>query len=246
MIGEKDRLIEVDRESIVTNRTTLICEFSGYLCTNCPRAAEEAHKLQSVWGDRLVVVEMHPPSNSFTRWTKPEYNYTCEAADIYYQAQAGWQSIGFPTGIVNLQGGFTDYSLWGGAYIHSAVQQSTVSMKATTAYDEATRTLTATVTLDNLSEKEQELRLIAWLTEDSIVGAQKMPNGSSRTDYVHNHLLRDTLSAAWGEPIRLKTSHTHALEPYILDARFRAEHCHLVVLAVREDEVVQCLEVKVK
>lgn len=244
-IPVEEQLTEVDKESIRSNRTTLICEFSGYLCTNCPNAAEEAHNLLGVWGKNLVVVEIHPPSNAFTRYTKEEFNYTCEAADIYYKAQKGWQSIGFPQGVVNLKGGFVEYSRWGGAYVSSAVQQSTIAMSATTEYDAATRTLSASVTLDNLDQKEQDIRLIAWLTEDGIVGAQKMPDGSSRTDYVHNHLLRDTLTQAWGEPIKLQASRTHALVPYVISDRCVAEHCNLVLLAVRDEEVVQALQVPV-
>lgn len=245
VIPADEQLMEVDKSSIRSNRTTLICEFSGYLCTNCPNAAEEAHKLLGVWDKNLVVVEMHPPSNSFTRYTKEEFNYTCEAADIYYKAFGGLPTTGLPTGVINLSGSFLEYPLWGGAYIGSAVQQSTIAMSAKTAYDAATRTLSATVTLDNLDPKEQNIRLIAWLTEDGIVGAQKMPDGSSRMDYVHNHLLRDTLTAVWGEPIQLQTSRTHTLAPYIISDRCVAENCHLVVLAMREENVVQAVQVAV-
>lgn len=244
-IPADEQLTEVDKESIRSNRTTLICEFSGYLCTNCPNAAEEAHNLLGVWGKNLVVVEMHPASNSFTRYTNEKYNYTCDAADIYYKAFGGLPTTGLPTGVINLNGSFTEYPLWGGAYIGSAVQQSTIAMSATTEYDAATRTLSASVTLDNLDQKEQDLRLVAWLTEDRIVGAQKMPDGSSRTDYEHNHLLRDTLTQAWGEPIKLQASRTHALVPYIISDRCVAENCNLVVLAMRDEEVVQAVQVPV-
>lgn len=244
-IPEADRLVEVDPATLTTNRTTLICEYSGYLCVNCPNAAEEAHNLLHQFSPNLVVVEMHPASNSFTRYTKEEYNYTCPAADIYYKAAGGTAATGFPTGVVNLKGGFVDYTAWGGLYVASAAKQSTVALRATTAYDPATREVNTSVEMTNLQDTKQKLQLVVWLTEDSIIGAQKMPDGSSRTDYVHNHLLRDTLTQAWGEPLTLIGTLRHDIAPYTLPQKCVAEHCHLVVLALRDEEVVQALEVPV-
>lgn len=237
--------MEVDPATITTNRTTLICEYSGYLCVNCPNAAEQAHALLEQFGENLVVVELHPASNSFTRYTKEEYNYTCPAADIYYKAAGGLPTTGFPTGIVNLTGDFTDYTAWGGAYVASAAKQSTVAMNATAIYNKDTRAITTEVELKNLQDTKQSLQLIAWLTEDSIVGAQKMPGGENRTDYVHNHLLRDTLTAAWGEPVQLVTDYRMQLETYVLPEKCVAEHCHIVLLALRDDEVVQATQIEV-
>lgn len=245
VIPEDKRLEEVNPDSLTTNRTTLICEYSGYLCVNCPNAAEEAHKLLHQFGEHLVVVELHPASNAFTKYTKEQYNYTCPAADIYYKAAGGNSGTGFPTGIINLTGNFTDYTQWGGAYVASAAKQSTVTLAATPVYNKDTRELTATITLTNLQDTKQKLSLIAWLTEDSIVGAQKMPDGTSRTDYVHNHLLRDTLTQAWGESMTIIGTSNYTLAPYTLPDKYVAEHCNLVLLALKDDEVIQALQVPI-
>ena len=49
VIPKEDRLIPVEMEE--TNRTTLIVEFSGLQCNNCPNAATMAHDLQEYYGD---------------------------------------------------------------------------------------------------------------------------------------------------------------------------------------------------
>lgn len=244
-IPEEEQLVSVDKESIRSNRTTLICEYSGYKCVNCPNAAEEAHALLNLWGENLVVVEIHPPSNSFCQTKNPDNDYTCAAADIYYKVQDDWSSIGFPTGVVNMNSGFVNYSDWGGLYIRSAVEQTNVTIDAKVRYDEATRSMTAEVGVDNLDQKSQELKLIAWLTEDSIVGLQRMPDGSQNQQYLHNHVLRDTLTQAFGEPFTLAARYTTTLD-YTLPERFVAAHCNLVVLVAREGEVIQAKQQRIK
>ena len=68
VIPEGDRLIPLETEA--TNRKTLLVEFSGVNCNNCPTAAEEGHKLQHLYGEKLVIVEMHPASNALTNGGK--------------------------------------------------------------------------------------------------------------------------------------------------------------------------------
>lgn len=242
-VPENERLISVDPGEIRSNRTTLICEFSGVKCVNCPDAAEEAHRMLEMWPENLVVVEVHPPSNPFCQNAK--YDYTCPAADIYYKRFGGSAETGFPTGIINLTGVFTAYSLWSSVYASSAVKQSTLHLSAEVSYTEESRSLSADVTLSNLDTKPQELHLIGWLTEDSIVGAQRMPDGTTKSDYVHNHILRDTLTQAWGEPVALVASHDLHLD-YVVPEKCNPEHCNLVLLALRDEEVVQAMQMKIK
>ena len=68
VIPEGERLIPVETEE--TNRKILLVEFSGVNCNNCPTAAEEGHKLQHLYGEKLVIVEMHPASNALTNGGK--------------------------------------------------------------------------------------------------------------------------------------------------------------------------------
>lgn len=242
-VPENERLISVDPGEIRSNRTTLICEFSGVKCVNCPDAAEEAHRMLGLWPENLVVVEVHPPSNPFCQNAK--YDYTCPAADIYYKRFGGSAETGFPTGIINLTGEFTAYSNWSGAFIQAAVEQSTLHLAAEVRYTDESRSLSADVTIANLDTKSQNLHLIGWLTEDSIVGAQRMPDGTTKSNYVHNHILRDTLTQAWGEPVALVASHELHLD-YVVPEKYVAEHCNLVLLALRDEEVVQAMQMKIK
>lgn len=235
------RYVEVPPEQLKTNRVTLLCEFSGLSCVNCPEAVEVAHRMLEMWPDRLVVVEMHPPSNPLTNSKNPAYDYTCPAADVYYKHFGGTPTSSLPTGIINLQGEFTPHQLWSSAFIRSDAAQTNVSLAATVDYNPSTREMHAEVTLTNMDLRPQDLQLVAWLTEDSIVGAQRFPSGT-RTDYVHNHLLREVLTPEWGVALNVSTVATNRLD-YTLPERYQSAHCHLVLLALRDEEVVQAVQV---
>ena len=69
VIPEDDRITEVftPTDPTAIKRTSLLIEYSGWQCVNCPTAAEEAHHLKEQYGENLVVVVMHPESNPNTR-----------------------------------------------------------------------------------------------------------------------------------------------------------------------------------
>ena len=56
--GERDNVIFTPTDSTALQRTSLLIEYSGWQCVNCPTAAEEAHHLKEQYGENLVVVVM--------------------------------------------------------------------------------------------------------------------------------------------------------------------------------------------
>lgn len=149
----------------------LIIEFTGVRCVNCPKAAEEAHRLLEKYPENVIVVEMHPKSNPFTE-AIPQYDYTCPEADTYYRQFGGTSSTPFPKGVI-------DFQSFGNSYFQDFENWETMLMKAP---------------IDSLSEVA---KTVYWLVEDSIVGAQADGN-ITRTDYVHNHVLRAELPGIEG------------------------------------------------
>ena len=73
--GEREEVIFTPTDPSAVKRTSLLIEYSGWQCVNCPTAAEEAHHLKEQYGENLVVVVMHPESNPNTRHNnKPALN----------------------------------------------------------------------------------------------------------------------------------------------------------------------------
>lgn len=112
-------------------------------------------------------------------------------------------------------------------------------------YDTATRILQLTIEGQFLSGLElSDPRLTVWLTEDSIVLAQSAytdeHNYYTITDYVHNHVLRTSLSYVWGDYDMFNgTSAGNSFSKsytYALPSDYDAGHCHVVAFVSNYDE----------
>lgn len=245
VIPENEKKIPIEMEE--TNRTTLIVEFSGLACNNCPNAAQTAHDLLEYYGDKVVVVEMHPASNSLTQAAKPEWDYTCPTADEYYTT---WSIPSLPGGVINMssiEGSYNvAYQEWGTACMNSSKMLSPVTITQHVQTD-STNTLQIEATITNLSYDVLDLKYIAWLTEDSIIGPQRMPNNKINTEYVHNHILRDALTDTWGMSIKVEAGDSTIISlTYTLPQKTVPKNCNIVGVVTKDGEAIQVNEYKLK
>lgn len=217
VIGENERLIEVPVVADSERRIVLV-EFTGFRCVNCPKAAEEAETLKELYGDMLITVSMHPASNPFTQGA---YDYTCEAADVYYQYMGGTATTPFPKGNVN----FRDD---GKGYLHDYPEWPTLVAEETAREIESAA-----------------VRRLTWIVEDSVPGVQAMPDGSVDMHYYHRHVLRGTVGDVWGEPSSTLPDTVPA--GLVLPDGCNPTHCSIVYVLIDEDYcVVDAKELRIK
>lgn len=236
VIPENERLIPIEVTS--SNRTVLLMEFTGFLCVNCPNAAEEAHKLLELYPDNLVVVAMHPEGNDFTKTAVEKYNYTCPEAQVYYQFVGGTSTTPFPTGVLDMSSNgssyFRDYSQW--AFILSTLLErpAEVSIEAMVTQEK--------YQIKVSSSEQRDVHVLLWIVEDNILGAQRMPDGSNNMEYVHNHMLRgEVLSEdAWG------VSKTLGTTPTVLEASYAWPTAHQEINRANCSAVVVVLDANSK
>ena len=248
--GERDKVIFTPTDPSAVQRTSLLIEYSGWQCVNCPTAAEEAHRLKEQYGENLVVVVMHPESNPNTRHNnKPALNYTCPEADSIYLMMGGTNTTPFPTGNINMvkndaQSYFTDYQKWG-TYVSQAYSTPKPVLLSQEAYliDENLIFLAADIT--NLDDQAIDATLQIWLTEDSVIGSQKFPTGTDK-NYAHNHLLRASITPVWGEMLNIDAHMTQQMVyEYTLPDNVVKENCNIVAVVSINGEVVQARECKI-
>lgn len=236
---------------VIVKRSSLLIEYSGWMCVNCPTAAEVAHQLKEQYGEQLVVVVMHPESNPNTRHNnKPALNYTCPEADSIYIMMGGTSTTAFPTGNINLfkhdtKSYFTDYSMWG-KYISQAYSNPKpviINQEVKGTID--SKDINIVVDITNHDTKAIEATLQVWLTEDSVMGSQKKPEGTDK-NYAHNHLMRASISPLWGDimPIEAHTTEQQVYR-YTLPEKVVKENCNIVALVSVNGEVVQTTETKI-
>ena len=221
VIREEERLLPAT--SVQAESNALLIEFTGFLCVNCPLAAEEAHQLQKAFGDHLTIVAMHPADNHFTQTKNAEYDYTCPEANTYYRYFGGTSTTPFPTGTVDMQNGWLDYPSWATAVLASVTHKKSghVSLTSTpTADSDSLCDIQAAVSVEPDKHYPQgtsrPVQLLLWLVTDSLTGAQMMPDGSTNLAYTHRHLLRGSVfedpwgvtltCEAGGEPTSLETA----------------------------------------
>ena len=248
--GEREEVIFTPTDPSTLKRTSLLIEYSGWQCVNCPTAAEEAHRLKELYGENLVVVVMHPESNPNTRHNnKPALNYTCPEADSIYQMMGGTNTTPFPTGNVNIvkdatKGYFCDYDQWATLTSQAYANPKPVQLKTEVSPTD-TNVIVVAVDITNFDTQAIEATLQVWLTEDSVIGNQKKPEGTDK-NYAHNHLMRASISPLWGDIVPIEAHMTQqVVYEYTLPEKVEKENCNIVALVSVNGEVVQAKETRI-
>ena len=249
--GERDEVIFTPTDPSAVKRTSLLIEYSGWQCVNCPTAAEEAHHLKEQYGENLVVVVMHPESNPNTRYNnKPALNFTCPEADSIYIMMGGTNTTPFPTGNVNMvkdetKGYFNDYGKWGTQVSQAYATPKPMLLALEVQGYTNSRDIWMAIDITNLDTKATDATLQVWVTEDSVIGSQKKPSGTDK-NYAHNHLMRASITPIWGDKISMNAHMTQqVVYEYTLPEKVVKENCNIVALVSVNGEVVQATEKKI-
>jgi hypothetical protein len=249
--GEREEVIFTPTDPSAVKRTSLLIEYSGWQCVNCPTAAEEAHHLKEQYGENLVVVVMHPESNPNTRHNnKPALNYTCPEADSIYMMMGGTNTTPFPTGNVNLvkdvtKGYFNDFDKWATNISQAYSTPKPVLIGKEVKGTADSKDIWMAVDITNLDTKAIEATLQVWLTEDSVIGSQKKPSGTDK-NYAHNHLMRASITPIWGDVVPVEAHMTQqVVYEYTLPEKVVKENCNIVTIVSINGEVVQAKETRI-
>lgn len=196
-VAEQDRLVYVKPPEVA--RCTVIEDFTGQRCVNCPAATAEIEKLQEHYGaDTLIAVGIH--SGPFGKMPNGRLlSLATETGNQYYDY---WKIEAQPGAMINRGAPVYDPQKYG-AQVSAALSQSTpVTLNIERTYEEATRQLTVKVSGSTVEDVNCKLQL--WLTEDGIVDMQMLGDGSTNREYVHNHVFRTSMTNdAFGDTFNL-------------------------------------------
>jgi hypothetical protein len=142
------------------------------------------------------------------------------------------------------QGYFYDYDQWGTLVSQAYANPKPVQLKAKASTID-TNIIFVAADITNLDAKAIEATLQIWLTEDSVMGSQKKPEGTDK-NYAHNHLMRASISPLWGDIVPIEA---HMMQQvvyeYTLPEKVVKENCNIVAIVSVNGEVIQACETKI-
>lgn len=189
-IPEAERLIYEKPEP--AKRVVLLEDFTGQLCTNCPKATDVIEMLQETYGsEALVAVGIHGGPLGFAGNAKV-VGLATAMGDEYY---SHWNLEYQPIGLVNRRAP-ANYTEWAASVKEELSKPAPLRLEGSAFIENNTLNIRidAEGTDGNVRGKLQ-----VWLLEDGIKAVQKMPDGTNNQNYIHNHVLRAAVNGAWGE-----------------------------------------------
>ena len=183
-------------------RKILVEDYTGHLCNNCPEAAEILHEIKNDYCDHIIPLAIHVSSFANPINDSPfSNNYKTDAGnelDEFYQVS----NEGLPNGLVNRKKYNNSYIIGKGSW-ETAVNKlysipADVHIAINSSYNPVNKEITATISSKFLFNVNYAMNIGLYITEDSIVSPQLSKHGVIN-DYVHRHMLRKSITGAFGE-----------------------------------------------
>lgn len=187
------------------SKKTLLEDYTGAQCLNCPAAAVVAGNLATTYTPNLVVVAVHAGS-----FAKPYATYTADyrtdAGDIW-TGSTGFNIQANPNGMVNRtnyasNGLVNTQTKWTTTSSLAQNDPFVVKLDVTTNYDTVIGALNTDVTAIFKTAYPDPIKISIIVTEDGIIGKQK--DGSTEIEeYEFEHVMRGAINSEWGENLTL-------------------------------------------
>lgn len=224
----------VDTTQTAQQKNVLIEDITGVQCVNCPQAHDIMKQIALAHPGRVELVSIHAGQYAVP-YPYSQYNFAIpEGTTIAnFLGSAGF----WPIGAVDrkIYSGQSDVLLDRGLWTGLATQELSDTMKMTVGltktYNAATRQLNVTVALHYLVDVLQPQKITVYITESGIVDAQVQSTGAIDTFYVHNNVLRATLSNPLGDAVtQTTTAGTDYTQSYsmTLPTGWNAQNCRVV------------------
>lgn len=215
-------LLNVNAQQYVSTEATyknvLIEEFTGRNCPNCPAGHIISNGITHDNPGRAWSVGIH--SGYFAVTTYPNFNTDISAVltDPYDDVQGG---LGYPAAVINRS---TEQALGRGQWEAEAYMQlqqmADCNVAGHVVINPITRTASITTEVYYTSNSAENTNYLTILmVQDSIAGQQAYGDTNPAQDlgndlYCHMHVLRDVVTADWGDEIALTTEGTLITKTY--------------------------------
>lgn len=209
-------LVASDTINFDGKKVTLLEDYTGVKCNNCPEAGALALQLQEQYEGHLVVLGVHPK----TALQNPAGGFPDFRTDDGNEWNTFFNISGYPNGLVNRTGvlGPTE---WTSAVNSTVGGDAPVRLIVKTEFDDGSRELKITVHSKFLQNVESnDVRLTVCMMEDKIIGKQVTENGIDE-EYVHRHVFRGTADGiTWGRMMDSEAESIAAGRNFVTNMKF--------------------------
>ena len=247
-----------------TNRNILIEDLTGHKCIFCPQAAVEAENIEMANPGRVFVATIHSGPNGIGDFQSVEapdftHDFTCpEGLEIgtYLGSIPGSAFIGNPRGTISrIKDGSGQPTLNPGNWNSTttaalSANDLKVNIQANSNYFPSTQGYFLHTELEVLDATlTNELDIVVYVLEDSIIKPQKMGDNTINMNYIHRNVVIGTVDGrAFGK--QLDDAHKDANGKYYFDYSYKLpilynpNNMH-VIIYVRDavtEEIYQVIE----
>ena len=213
-------LLQVNAQQFVStdpqNRNAVIEEFTGRNCGYCPDGHVIANQIVHSNPGRVWAVNVH--AGGYAPTSYPNFN-----TGVSTTICNGFQVTGFPAGVVNRSTATAQgRGSWQSLTNQQLSQAAECNVAGQVVINPVTRLAKITVEVyytANSAEDKNYLTIV--MLQDSIWGSQS--GGSSNPEqyvngqYCHMHILRDAITADWGDEIAPTTAGTLISKEYVYE-----------------------------
>ena len=213
-------LLQVNAQQFVStdpqNRNAVIEEFTGRNCGYCPDGHVIANQIVHSNPGRVWAVNVH--AGGYAPTSYPNFN-----TGVSTTICNGFQVTGFPAGVVNRSTATAQgRGSWQSLTNQQLSQAAECNVAGQVVINPVTRLAKITVEVyytANSAEDKNYLTIV--MLQDSIWGSQS--GGSSNPEqyvngqYCHMHILRDAITADWGDEIAPTTAGTLITKEYVYE-----------------------------
>lgn len=229
-VDEKDRLIPIEIPQ--SERKVLLEEFTGQLCTNCPKAHAVIENLEEQYGEDLIVVSIHGGKGSFG--IPAPAGLLQEQGDQYSKY---WGVSAFPMGMIDRTSGLTTFDNWPSYVVDEIGKTTSLGITLNAQVDPDNNTIQIFSTLGSSEPLKGSYQL--WVVENNIV-AMQIDGGTVIQDYTHNNVFRACVNGEWGQEVNLEANIEKNLTNTIsIDQSWKPENLRIVGFYYNDSGVVQ-------
>ncbi len=224
-------------------RKLLLEQFTTINCTNCPAGNRVLNKVVS-GKDNVAWVAHHVGYGTDELTVSPsedimELGATSAPLAMIDRSMLALSENNMPTFSIGYTSETYGAQMVGIVYNQAALQPSFASVNINADYNEATRQLNITVS----GEKNDDLykllydntALTVYLTEDN-VKAEQVQTGGDANSYYHNHVLRQALTASFGDDIQWNGNTYTATYNTVLNDAWKPQDMKIVAFVSRKYE----------